>query len=167
MPPTIVSSPTGGLPADATSTNGTITYQWQMSTDNANWTNIASATNNFYNPPSLIQTTWYRRVARSSINAADFCEDVTDPIQIEILPDLNEGFVLDDQVVCQVISAFDLPNPLVLDSAQALTNSVTFQWQQSNDQLSWTDISGQQSATLNFSVGDAWIPTHLLPTTVE
>ena len=159
MPPTLVSSPTGGLPADATSTNGTITYQWQMSIDNANWTNIASATNNFYNPPSLIQTTWYRRVARSSINAVDFCEDVTAAVEIEILPDLNEGFVLDDQVVCQVITAFDLPNALVLDSAETLTNSVTYQWQQSSDQLSWTDISGQQSATLDFSIGDAWIPT--------
>ena len=92
MPPSLVSSPAG----DATSTNGTITYQWQMSIDNANWTNIASATNNFYNPPSLIQTTWYRRIARSSIDAIDFCEDITNTIEIEILPDLNEGFVLDD-----------------------------------------------------------------------
>ncbi|MEN8812741.1 MAG: hypothetical protein ABF277_05460 [Candidatus Arcticimaribacter sp.] len=160
MPATIISSPTDGLPADATSTNGTITYQWQMSIDNANWTDIASATNNLYNPPSLIQTTWYRRIARSSINAVDFCEDVTNVVEIEILPDLNEGFVLDDfQTVCQVISAFDLPDPLVLDSAEALTNSVTFQWQQSSDQFSWTDISGQQSATLEFSVGDAWLPS--------
>ena len=159
MPPTIVSSPTGGLPADATSTNGTITYQWQMSIDNANWTNIASATNNFYNPPSLTQTTWYRRIARSSINAVDFCEDVTTEIEIEILPDLNEGFVLDDQTICQVISALDRPNPLVLDSAETLSNSVTFQWQQSNDQLSWSDITGQQSATLNFNIGDSWMPT--------
>ncbi len=160
MPPSIVSSATGGLPADATSTNGTITYQWQMSTDNANWTDIVSATNNFYTPPSLIQTTWYRRIARSSINATDFCENWTNAIQIEILPDLNEGFVLDDQqTVCQVITAFDLPDPLVLDSAESLTNSVTLQWQQSNDQLSWTDIPGEQSTTLNFNIGDAWLPT--------
>ena len=156
MPPSLVSSPTG----DATSTNGTITYQWQMSTDNANWTNIASATNNFYNPPSLIQTTWFKRIARSSITATDFCEDTTNVIEIEILPDLNEGFVLDDeQTICQVISAFDLPDPIVLNSAETLTNSVTLQWQQSADQFSWTDITGQQSATLNFSVGDAWLPT--------
>ena len=156
MPPSLVSSPAG----DASSSNGTITYQWQMSIDNANWTNIASATNNFYNPPSLIQTTWYRRMARSSITSSDFCEDITNTIEIEILPDLNEGFVLDDeQTICQVISAFDLPDPIVLDSAETLTNSVTFQWQQSADQFSWTDISGQQSATLDFSVGDAWLPT--------
>ena len=164
MPPSIVSSPTGGIQADATSTNGTITYQWQMSIDNANWSNIASATNNFYSPSSLIQTTWFRRIARSSINAIDFCEDITNSIEIEILPDLNEGFVLDDeQTICQVVSAFDLPDPLVLDSAATLTNSVTFQWQQSSDQFSWTDITGQQSATLEFSVGDAWLPS--LPAT--
>ena len=44
MPPTLVSSPTGGLPADATSTNGTITYQWQQSLDNINYSNISGAT---------------------------------------------------------------------------------------------------------------------------
>ena len=85
-----------------------------------------SATNVDYDPPSLIQTTWFRRVARASNSATEFCEDTTDPIRIQILPSLNEGFILDDQVICQIVDGADLPNDLILNGAQALTNSVTF-----------------------------------------
>ena len=159
MPPTIISSTTAGIPDDATSSNGTITYRWEMSTTPGTWTTIVSATNNFYSPPSLIETTFFRRVARSTINATEFCEATTDPIRIGILPDLNEGFVLDDQSICQIISADDLPNSLELRSAGTLTNSVTYQWQQSSDQLNWTDINGQQTNILTFGLTDTWLPT--------
>ena len=159
MPPTIISSTTGGIPDNATSLMGTITYQWEKSTNLAIWTTIISATNNFYNPPSLIETTWFRRVATSTVNATDTCEAATDPIRIGILPDLNTGFVLDDQLVCQVITAADLPNSLELRGAETLSSSVTYQWQQSADQYSWTDIVGQQGRFLTFNLGDSWLPT--------
>ena len=160
MPPSIISSTTLGIPDDATSSAGTITYRWQMRTNTSSWTYIASATNNFYNPPSLNETTWFRRIARASITSATFCEETSNEIRIGILPDLNEGFVLADDVICQIITAFDLPtNPLVLNGAETLTNSVTYQWQQSQDQYNWTDITGQQSETLTFNLGDAWLPT--------
>ena len=159
-PPTIISSTTLGVPDDATSSAGTVTYRWQMRTDTTSWTYIASATNNFYNPPSLIESTRYRRIARATINAIDFCEETSNEIRIGILPDLNEGIVLGDDVICQIVSAFDLPaNPLVLNGAETLTNSVTFQWQQSQDQYNWNDITGQQSETLTFNIGDSWLPT--------
>ena len=141
-PPTIVSSITAGIPDDASTSLGTLTYQWESSTNGAAWTTITSATNVSYDPPSLIQTTWFRRVARSTISSVSFCEDVTDPVRIEILPSLNEGFVLDDQVICQIVGGGDLPNDLLLNGAEALTNSVTFQWQRSLDQLNWEDIDG-------------------------
>ena len=159
MPPTIISSTTGGIPDNATSLMGTITYQWEKSTNLAIWTTIISATNNFYNPPSLIETTWFRRVATSTVNATDTCEAATDPIRIGILPNLNTGFVLDDQLVCQVITAADLPDSLELRGAETLSSSVTYQWQQSADQYSWTDIVGQQGRFLTFNLGDSWLPT--------
>ena len=77
----------------------------------------------------------------------------------EILPDLNAGFVLDDQSVCQIISAIDLPETLVLNASEAITNSVTVQWQRSDNQYRWSDISGQRSANLTFNLGDSWLPT--------
>ena len=45
---------------DATSTNGTISYQWQYSPDNNVWTDIANATSNSFTPPgALIATSYY------------------------------------------------------------------------------------------------------------
>ncbi|MDB4186975.1 gliding motility-associated C-terminal domain-containing protein [Flavobacteriaceae bacterium] len=158
-PPTIISSTTGGTPDDATSSNGTITYRWEMSTNLATWSTIVSATNNFYSPASLIETTWFRRVARSTIDDTNFCEATTDPIRIGILPDLNEGFVLTDQSICQIITAADLPSSLELRSAETLSNSVTYQWQQSADQFSWTDIDGERANILTFGLADSWLPS--------
>ena len=36
---------------------GTITYQWQMSTDGTNFSDIAGATNATYDTPALTETT--------------------------------------------------------------------------------------------------------------
>ena len=164
-PPTIVSSITGGFPDDASTSVGTLTYQWEKSTNGAAWTSITSATNVSYDPPSLIETTWFRRVARATISSVSFCEDVTDPVRVEILPSLNEGFILDDQVICQIVGGADLPNDLLLNGAAVLTNSVTFQWQRSIDQLNWADIDGERSASLAFNLGDAWLPSSTEPAT--
>ena len=38
-------------------------YQWQSSTDNINFSDISGATSNTYDPPSLLQTTYFRRNA--------------------------------------------------------------------------------------------------------
>ena len=161
IPPSLISSMTvGGIQMDATDDGaGTITYQWEISVDNASWTSISSATNNFYNPPSLTQTTWFRRLARSSVSTDVFCQETTNSIRIEILPDLNAGFVLDDQSICQIVSAIDLPETLVLNASEAITNSVTVQWQRSDNQYRWSDISEQRSANLTFNLGDSWLPT--------
>ena len=55
---------------------------------------------------------------------------------------------LDDQVICQIVGGADLPNDLLIKRCQALTNSVTFQWQRSVDQLNWEDIDGQRASLL-------------------
>ena len=53
---------------DATS-NGTVNYQWQISSDNNVWTDITGATGNDYTPPApLTSTTYYRRQAISLLN---------------------------------------------------------------------------------------------------
>ena len=54
-------------------------------------TEITSATNVDYDPPSLIQTTWFRRVARAS-NSAEFCEDTTDPVRMKFYLRMKDLF---------------------------------------------------------------------------
>lgn len=60
-PPSISESagPSGGDGA------GTYTYQWQSSTDNVTFSDIAGATSSTYSPTSISQSTWYRRAVSS------------------------------------------------------------------------------------------------------
>jgi len=55
---------TGTTPSGGTST---YTYQWQSSTDNINFTNIAGATSISYDPSVINATTYYRRTVTSGI----------------------------------------------------------------------------------------------------
>ncbi len=50
--------------ADATGGTGVIVYQWQQSLDNVNFTDINGANLLTYNPPSLNQTTYFRRASK-------------------------------------------------------------------------------------------------------
>ena len=54
--------------------NPTINYQWQVSTDNVTFVNIAGATGEDYTPPAITTTTnqirYYRRIISAAANAA-------------------------------------------------------------------------------------------------
>lgn len=52
----------------AAQTTGSAGYQWQSSTDNITFTNIANATSATYDPPVITQTTYYRRGVNSTLN---------------------------------------------------------------------------------------------------
>ena len=67
-PPTIVSSITAGIPDDASTTLGTLTYSGKV-LQMVLLGQQSSATNVSYDPPSLVETTWFRRVARSTISS--------------------------------------------------------------------------------------------------
>lgn len=59
--PSIISSSTSA----SGGSDGTTQYQWEISTDNSNWSDITGANLESYDPPSIItQTTYYRRKAR-------------------------------------------------------------------------------------------------------
>ena len=69
IPVTLQSKP-NAAGGDATGGTGTIGYQWQTSTDNINFTNIAGATASSYSPSALTQTTYYRRAATDNNGTA-------------------------------------------------------------------------------------------------
>ena len=73
-------TPTGG--------NGTITYQWQSSTNNFTWTDITGATGVSYSPGLLTQNTWFRRIASSNLCAGN----ISDPVKITINPNAIADF---------------------------------------------------------------------------
>ncbi|MDB4152815.1 gliding motility-associated C-terminal domain-containing protein [Flavobacteriaceae bacterium] len=158
QPPRIISSTIGGVAQDATSSTGTITYQWQRFIPLGIWTPIPGATENYYDPPSLIETTFFRRQAISS-TASSVCTSNTNSVRVGIIPEINTGTALGDSEICTILEDADLPGPLALTGAAALTTSVTYQWQRSINQSSWEDIPGEQTGSLVFSrATPAWLP---------
>jgi hypothetical protein len=74
---------------DASGGTGTITYQWQSSTDNVNFTNISGATSSTYAPGALTQTTYYRRAATTAVDGTLYSGSVK--VTVNALPTVVAG----------------------------------------------------------------------------
>ncbi len=127
--------------ASATLSSGTasLRYVWQSSTDNTNFFDIG-ATSLSYQPPRLLQTTYFKRLVYSELNNKE-CFDESNTLVVNVAPQLFGGNILPagGQDLC-----FSL---LVAPATLTVTNSVAaplvdYQWQDSNDGLTWTDIGG-------------------------
>lgn len=126
-------APTGG--------NGSWTYQWQRSIDNATWSDISGATNTTYQPVSLKVTTYYRLVATGGMS----CGSVeSNTVTITVYNDLTAGVIGSDHSIC--------PNgtPALINGVVAPSGgdgNYTYQWQSSPFGSTWTNITGATSAT--------------------
>jgi gliding motility-associated-like protein len=132
----------GNTPAQLTNTgtitggNGTYSYQWQVSTDGTNWTNIAGATSADYSPGVLNDTTWYRRNVTSSL-----CGSVSNIVRINVFEGLGNYGAGSDQAICEGTTP-------VLLNGQSPTGSgpFTFTWEQSTDNgATWTAIASSNT----------------------
>ncbi|MDB2346022.1 hypothetical protein N9V61_04305, partial [Flavobacteriaceae bacterium] len=66
--------------------SGSISYQWQSSTDNITFNNISGAISSTYTPTSpLLVTTFYRRATESLLNSV-LCEETTSSFRIAVSP---------------------------------------------------------------------------------
>jgi hypothetical protein len=86
---------TGTAPNAFTSTaaasggTATITYQWQISTNNADFTDIPLATAETYAAGALTQTTYYRRGAYTINDLIAYTASVTVTVQQSIGGNIN------------------------------------------------------------------------------
>ena len=136
----------GATPASLTSTagpgggTGTFAYQWQSSANNANWNDIAGATDAGYAPGPLTGTTYYRRQVSSGLCAPVYSNSVT----ITVLPGLTAGGIAADQTIC----AGAAPTPLTsTGAAGGGTGTYAYQWESSADNASWNAIAGATNPT--------------------
>ncbi|MEZ4845389.1 MAG: PKD domain-containing protein [Bacteroidia bacterium] len=127
--------PTGG--------DGSWTLQWQLSSNGSTWSNISGATSNSYNPSALTATRYYRlRYTGGSSCGVVYSNTVT----INVYNDLYAGLVGNPHSVCPN----GTPNTLNQTSAATGGNGTyTYQWQESNDNATWSNISGATSASYN------------------
>ncbi|AMR27329.1 hypothetical protein A0257_09635 [Hymenobacter psoromatis] len=126
--------------APATGGTGTFAYQWEASLDNIAWVTINGATAETFAPGPLATTTYFRRQVLSGT-----CTTApTNVVTITVTPALVAGTIAADQALC----AGATPTPLTSAAdAGGGTGTITYQWQSSVDNTTWTAIGGATGPT--------------------
>ncbi len=142
-----------GIPA--TVFEGILLYQWEESTDGGlNWNDIASATQQIYTPPPLTTTTSFRRKAINTSQGRQ-CEALTNSITIIVEEELLAGVLSGSSEIC----LNNTPTSLVLSGASSQV-AVGYQWQTSSDGVTFIDIAGVNSMTLDFNLIPSLTPSN-------
>ena len=124
------SNPKGG--------NGIYFFAWFQSTDSIAWDSIAN--NRDYQPGPLTQTTWYRRTVRS-----EGIIDVSRPVKIFVYDVINGNTITANDTLCYNVTAKQLTGA----APSGGNGNYTYQWQASNNSISWNNISGATAASYN------------------
>ena len=150
----------GTIPATITSISlasgyGIFCYQWQLSTDNVNWTDIESclSTNTTYSPGTLSQNTYFRRVVKYLSNGTT-CSDFSNAILITI-NSFTAPTISASQNICSGI------DPAILTiSSSATGTALIYQWQSSTASSStgFNNIANQTGLSYDPPVltGNTW-----------
>ena len=98
---------TGTIPAGS---DGIFMYQWQLSVDGVNWTNITGATQDSYTVPVITQSTSYRRIVSSaSCNGAQ--RSISNAFLITVNPNAIADFSASALLGC---APFSIRNVITL-----------------------------------------------------
>lgn len=121
-----------------TGQTGTLEYKWQQSTTSSStgFSDITSSNNSSYDPPTINQTTWYKRLARVSCKTDWIGAAESNVAEINISSTiLYDGIPFNDTVYNEMGNAsfgVSLVNP----------SGASYQWQVSIDNgSSWTNLS--------------------------
>jgi hypothetical protein len=137
--------------------SGALTYQWQSSTTDcaAGFADISGATDATYDAPDgLTDTTYYRRVATSTLNSIE-CTALSNCVTV-LINNVSGGTVDTDQTIC---SGGD-PNAFTVTVEATGSGALTYQWQSSTTDCAtgFAAISGSTDASYD-------VPTGLTDTT--
>ena len=141
--------------AIAATNDGTLTYQWEISTTSSSsgFSDIAlNGTNETYQPLPLIQDTWYRRRAISTLNLIA-CSATTAAIQITVNNFTSANTISADQNICYNTTASLTGNIVAGDG------SITYQWKSSTDNNSFSNVATGgtlQDYTTSALTQDTW-----------
>ena len=133
--------------------SGTLSYQWQQSTDSVNFTNIDNSTADTYLPSATqTGTTYFKRLTKLT-NGSVICEEESTVGSVTVY-DLNPGSIIGDQSLCNDHLASDITSIGSVDgnvSPPDAGNSVTYTWESSLDNVAWSTMGGETSTTLDFT----------------
>lgn len=121
---------------------GTVSYQWQSSTNGTTWTNITNATGATYQPGPLSALTYFRRIVTYLSNGVS-CTGTSNMVTITVNT-ITPGTISAAQNLC----TGDDPAALNVVTGATGTGTTTFIWQQSGSASGpWTSISGQTGSS--------------------
>ncbi|MBS1525885.1 MAG: gliding motility-associated C-terminal domain-containing protein [Bacteroidetes bacterium] len=123
------STPAGG--------SGTYLYQWQSSTDNTAFTDIAGATGVNYDPGTITATTYYRR---SVVSGACTTPLISNVVTITIQPPVSNN-VIAAPAVATFCSVGD-PSIITGSTPAGGNGAFSYQWQMSTDNNTFSNIPG-------------------------
>ncbi len=131
--------------------NTPYTYQWQISTDNSTFTNIAGATSLNYQPDTLRSKTYYRALQSSASGCGS---GETNTVTITTRGELIAGSISSNQTLCYNST----PTKLTGLAPTGGLAPYSYQWQSSDDGITFTNIAG--ATTLEFQPGSLIASTH-------
>ena len=117
------------LSVTGASGDGTMSYQWQYSTDGSNFTDIDSNANGAtYDPGSHNTDTWYLRITTFTLNQVE-CSDASSAVKITV-NNVDGGMIENAQTICEG----ETPNQLgfVSGSEADGDGAETYQWEYSD-----------------------------------
>ena len=122
-------------------TGGALTYTWEESTDNSTWGAASGATNtSTYTPSSAVAGIMYYRVRIS--DAATGCDAITSATStVTINPDISVSAQPADITECVSGNV-----PLTV-TASGGVGTLTYQWEESTDGSSYTDVPSATADT--------------------
>jgi|WetSurMetagenome_2_1015567.scaffolds.fasta_scaffold04340_2 hypothetical protein len=121
--------PTGGT--------GSYTYQWQKLVASS-WTDIQSATSETYTSGNLTSTSYFRRTETSGTCGSVTSNQITVTVRSQFLPGVIGS--------SQTVNYGAVPAELVsASSPTGGAGSFTYQWQNSLDNSTWSNITGATS----------------------
>ena len=99
--------------------NNTYTYAWQHSTDMVNWT--TAGTGSSFDPGSLTETVFFRRI----VNSAIYCSDTSTHVTVTVLPSISGNrFSVTDTSICENTS----PGRIIPPVPGGGDNNYSYQW---------------------------------------
>ena len=145
----LTATPTLGTDSDDSANN--VNYQWQRSIDGTNWTNISGATANTYTAAESDENGFLRVVASFTDDTAQTVTAVSSATAkvIDVTPSLTvslSGVPQDGEVLTAI--------PAVITDADNSASDVTYQWQRSTDDSTWSNISGATGGSYTLTAAD-------------
>jgi hypothetical protein len=133
---------------DADGLNGvTIAYQWQQSSDGTTWTNIAGATGQTLTLAQA-QVANQVRVTANYTDALGSSENLNSIATVAVANVNDPGAV----AITGIATQGNTLTATVTD-ADGVPTTIAYQWQQSSNGTTWTNISGATAQTLSLNSG--------------